>query len=53
MMAQRMILSINGKIIFSVFSTLSFLFAFANFVYLNFLVGLFFNLFFFFFVYPY
>lgn len=49
MMAQKMILGINGKIIFSVFSTLSFLFAFTNFVYLN-LLGFFFLGFFFFFV---
>lgn len=53
MMAQKMILGINGKIIFSVFSTLSFLFAFTNFVYLN-LLGFFFFLgFFFLCVYPY
>lgn len=50
MMAQKMILGINGKIIFSVFSTLSFLFAFTNFVYLNLLGFFFWSFFVFFFV---
>lgn len=40
-MAQRAILGVNGKIISSIFSTLSLLFAFTNFVYL-YLLGIFF-----------
>lgn len=43
-MAQRAILGVNGKIISSIFSTLSLLFAFTNFVYL-YLLGIFFCLF--------